>query len=94
MSDLPRARQPRGQGKPGVGARPASERSAPSWTVAMRCYNCETLFSLTGIASTSIVSKSDSSQCPACGAASEPYILGALGVTKRHLIVKLERDRG
>lgn len=94
MSDMPRARQPRGEGKGSLIVPTATATAAGSWIISLRCHNCEALFSLTGIPSASLASTADSTVCPECGAASEPYMLGAPGFAKRHLIVKLEKERG
>lgn len=90
MSDMRRARQRRGQTQRGMTVSPAV---APSWRMSLRCYHCEALFFLKSVPSTSLVSMADSTLCPACGAVSEPYVLGSPGFGKRHLIVKLEKDR-
>jgi hypothetical protein len=93
MSDMPRARQPRGEGKGKLIDPAATAPSAESWMMSLRCHQCEALFSLTGIPAANLVSIADSTVCPACGAVSEPYRLGAPGFARRHLIVKLEKER-
>ena len=90
MSDVHRTRQPRGKTQRGV-ALPAA--AAASWVISLRCHRCGALFLLKGIPSASLPATADSTVCPQCGAASEPYILGTPGLAKRHLIVKLEKER-
>jgi len=61
--------------------------------MSLRCHNCAALFMLKGVPSASLPLMADSTVCPECGAASEPYTLGSPGMAKRHLIVKLEKER-
>jgi hypothetical protein len=90
MSDMRRTRQPRGEAQGRVTITPAV---TASWEMSLRCYRCDAMFFLKGIPSASLVSIADSTVCPACGAISEPYVLGTPGLAKSHLIVKLEKDR-
>jgi hypothetical protein len=60
--------------------------------MSIRCYSCAALFLLQGIPSAHVHTIADSTVCPECGAASEPYTIGTPGFAKRHLIVTLKKE--
>jgi len=90
MSDMGRTRQPRKKTQTRL-ALPVAE--AISWMLSLRCHSCGALFLLQGVPSASIHTMADSTVCPECGAASEPYTMGTPGLAKRHLIVSLKKER-
>jgi hypothetical protein len=89
MSDMRRTRQPRSKTQTRL-ALPIAEKI--SWTMSIRCYSCAALFLLQGIPSAHVHTIADSTVCPECGAASEPYTIGTPGFAKRHLIVTLKKE--
>jgi len=89
MSDMRRTRQPRSKTQRGV-ALPVA--ATISWMMSLRCHNCAALFVLKGIPSALLHTMADSTACPQCGSASEPYTMGAPGCAKRHLIISLKKE--
>lgn len=90
MSDVRRTRQPRSKAQRRV-AVPIP--AGISWIISLRCHSCAALFLLEGIPSARVHTTADSTVCPQCGAASEPYTIGTPGFGKRHLIVSLKKER-
>ena len=89
MSDMHRTRQPRSKTQRRV-ALPTE--AGISWIISLRCHSCAALILLHGIPSARVHTVADSTVCPQCGAASEPYTMGAPGLAKCHLIVSLKKE--
>jgi len=60
-----------------------------TWTVILRCFKCDALFTLKGIPAIAIRATTSSSQCPKCGSKTSPRV----PAQKAHRVVELLKHR-
>jgi hypothetical protein len=68
-------------------ARSTGKAAGATWRVDLRCYNCNSLFTLREIPGNQLVGIADLVGCPKCGSASDRP--PAFGSPRQHLITRL-----